>query len=735
MGIRVKFIVYIILPILIAIGGASFYTTTKEVDSIETAAQRKFMLDTDLAAEKISAEAVRGISAAKGAATSAEVLFGNRASTIKMLKQMLAYFPTFSSANIAYAINADYSDHRAELGLKNIRDGKDVYAEGALDSYDFTSNKTTASIDEWIAASEGGRFVATWNRVDGDLVLLPFYETEYDFHSVPLRKRVDLAEKDLSIVSEPYVASDKNKTLVEYAAAIMSDGRYSGYVSFVSDTARIQAVLTAMRAAEDEDYFVVSPQDKVIASSRFENLRPIPAADLYVDNAGNPVRGIFKENGGAFLRDDSALAKTDMSKYDNFYGRAIEYVVSLARNTADLSDKKMAVYTDKKTGRRYYADFAVSRASKWIVVHLRPESGFFELAGRPILGDIASLAVLLAATLAGLFALTSMTARMSVCRRALERFSRGDLTPFNPSGRADDEVGRLSLAASEAVSEGAKFAAALKTSRDEIGAVLKSINDALDAYVFRSNSIGTRIAKISASLNASIRRGRDGGAVAEKIGDGVDAALGTGENARKEFSHIDDLVDMFARNAAATRRRNSGIVERMKAVSDISADIAHIADESNLLSLNASIEAEKSGKYGSSFAVIAREINRISESVSGASIAMKTLVQDMETAVSGDSAESDRLLENIGEFSAKYSKILGEMDAVVEQMKTASPAARSLARSCGENMDGFAHALDMLGEVAESVDKLNASRAELTAAAESLSEQLRKMRRGRSDTL
>ena len=114
-----------------------------------------------------------------------------------MMKKLIEAFPSFFGAGISYSINADFNDFRADLGLKNIREGKDAYSDGALDSYDFSTNKTEVSIDEWIAASEGGRFNAIWQKPDGDLLLSPLTESETATYSSALRKRVEASEKDL----------------------------------------------------------------------------------------------------------------------------------------------------------------------------------------------------------------------------------------------------------------------------------------------------------------------------------------------------------------------------------------------------------------------------------------------------------------------------------------------------------------------------------------------------------
>ncbi len=733
MGIRFKFLLYVALPLVVSVFFAVFYASSKSFSALSESFRQRFMLDTEAVADRISAENIRGISVAKSSAAAAEIFFGNRSASVNMIRRTLDSFPIFSGASVSYTVNADFNDFRSELGLKNIRDGKDVYADGALDTYEFSSNRTNVSIDEWIAASNGGRFGAYWCRVDGELALSPITDGDLAVYSSALKKRVDSGEKDLYIVCEPYIAGGKTMS-VEYAAAIVSDGRYSGQVSFICDMSRIQSILASMRFSSEDEFFLISPQDRVIASSKFETLKTIPVSDFYLDNAGNLVQSFFKEEGGLLVRDDSAAAKMDFSKYDGFYKDLLQSVLAVAKNTVstDLSEKKLAVFTGSR-GRSYYVDFSVVRAGRWIVVHVCPQSALAAAYSSATWGYFTAAVAAVATLFLGFAMFSRMSARLVKCVACADKISAGVFDDSQLGKTGGDEVGRLSRSLSRAVRKMDSAFSSVGVARGEFSAAAKLLAASLDDYSFQSNSIGMQTAKIVNALKSVAEKNRTLSADVDKIQKQLAASLEYGESARKDISQVDGLTESFSRSANASIRRNAGLNDRINGITGISAEISKVADESSLLSLNASIEAEKSGKFGSGFSVVAREIGRISENISRSSAEMKSIVRDIQASISRDLSDSGRMLESIGEFSLKYSKMLSNMDAAVEHMKTVVPSMESLSEECASNAGDSERAFDMVSELSDSVETLNELRLDLQTSAANLGEKLDKLKTDFSD--
>ncbi len=734
MGIRAKFLFYIIFPLLVVAVTTTFYTSSKNFSLLRESVKKRFVLDTEVVADRVSAENVRGVSVAKSASTSAEIIFGNRVSSIKLIRKMLEAFPAFSGASIAYSINADFNDFRADLGLKNVKDGKDAYSDGALDSYDFSANKTNATIDEWIVATEGGRFMASWNKLDGDLVLSPLHESGVSNYVSALRKRIETGEKDIFVITEPSIVAGQN-LIVEYVSAIMADGRYSGQIAFISDMTKIQNILSTMRVIGDEEYFLISTQDRVIASSKFDNFRTISINDIYLDNAGNLVSGFLIEENGVFTRDESAFGKMNLSKYNDFYSKILSYACNLAKNSIDanLSDKKIAIFKDERSGRNYYVDFASVRSGKWIVVHICPEMDFFSVAAASIMGNVAMIWAVVIIGIFGFIISSRFVGRVNACRGVAEKVSAGIFDDLGAEKNADDETGRLARAMSRSIKRMSAIFQNVKNVQNDLAETSKLINSALENYAFHSNSIDIQTSKIASSIKSIIENRRVVVDAIERVETAFGKAIENGYIVRKDVVCVEELADVFSRNAFSSTRRNSSLLDRVKGIGGISSEIAKIADESNLLSLNASIEAEKSGSYGNGFEVIAREISRLSENISNSSEEMKNIAKDIENVISYDSTEANRVFENLNNFTAKYSKILSGIDLIVDNMKDVGLPTADISKNSLETSAEMERAADMLTGLSKSISELNALRNELISSAEGLSDKVRRIEIAISD--
>src|SRR5438552_10656245 len=94
----------------------------------------------------------------------------------------------------------------------------------------------------------------------------------------------------------------------------------------------------------------------------------------------------------------------------------------------------------------------------------------------------------------------------------------------------------------------------------------------------------------------------------------------------ESMHHIIEAADSINAKLAVLNEKAGNINQMV-------TTITKIADQTNLLSLNAAIEAEKAGEYGRGFAVVATEIRRLADQAAVATYDIEQLVKDIQSAV------------------------------------------------------------------------------------------------------
>jgi methyl-accepting chemotaxis protein WspA len=114
------------------------------------------------------------------------------------------------------------------------------------------------------------------------------------------------------------------------------------------------------------------------------------------------------------------------------------------------------------------------------------------------------------------------------------------------------------------------------------------------------------------------------------------------------------------------------IREKASDINVVVTTITKVADQTNLLSINAAIEAEKAGEYGRGFLVVAREIRRLADQTAVATLEIDQMVRQMQSAVSTGVMEMDKFNEDVRGGVRKVGEINNQMGQIIEGVQTVS---------------------------------------------------------------
>lgn len=405
----------------------------------------------------------------------------------------------------------------------------------------------------------------------------------------------------------------------------------------------------ALEAARDLEDLLARTQARLEEAAAAEDVSALAAAD--------EVHAAFSARVDA-LRGNPAVEVARVQRI----GEAYDRYFTLARSTtADLArgERGEAVTAALRRMTAGYSETKELLAGETALARARMDEAFLGARGlqrrsdRVTLGASLGALLLLGWMLAGMISrLRSMNATL---RDAADRLSTaaGGLAAVTQASSA-----RLQQQAAELVQAGATS----RTVAESSALAARQAEAVLE--------VARRAAEHSASGQASARQGLEG---IERMRRDVDALVST----------------------------SGGLAEKARQVVEINASVQQLAHQSNLLSLNALIEAARAGAAGSSFAVVAREVRALADRSREAADRIGTILGDIEHAVQTTVASTQQgqagLERSLREVIAS-AESLRELGRIIEET---SEAATQIAGAVKRQSSGVT-------EIAAAVGSLDA---------------------------
>ena len=225
----------------------------------------------------------------------------------------------------------------------------------------------------------------------------------------------------------------------------------------------------------------------------------------------------------------------------------------------------------------------------------------------------------------------------------------------------------------------AKFAAGQKEETDAAGGETRSMGQRVAESNRMTQGLAARLGDFQRSMQANLKNIQSTAAEAKRTGELAESLSLAGEEGERS---MDDL-----------RQSVLGMSERTREIQDIVQIILDIAGQTNLLSMNAAIEAAHAGESGKGFAVVAEEIRKLAETSSSQAQSVKALVGN----IAGSAGQT---LTQSNTTSESFRTVGRDIVSVVE-------ASRAIARQMAQQESEDHQLLGMLAELAEFYDELS----------------------------
>lgn len=344
-------------------------------------------------------------------------------------------------------------------------------------------------------------------------------------------------------------------------------------------------------------------------------------------------------------------------------------------------------------------------------------------------------AALVTATFLGAWLLArGVTARLERLRAAAAAVAEGDLVQ-RVKVEGTDEVADLSRSF-ESMADGLRQALSdLRRSATEVEAESRAI---LQSAVSQSAMATQQAAAINETSATAAEIAQTAKQATEQA-DGVIQVAHRSEELSKDGGRMvaEALAGMakLGEQVSAIAAAMNDLARRTQQIGDIVATVKDIAEQTNLLALNASIEASKAGEHGRGFAVVAMEMGHLAEqskAAAGQVRAMLTEVAKGTRAAVGATEEGSRRAQAATQLAAAAGEAI---DGLAEVIRQSSMAARQIADNTRQQTVGVEQMVSAIGQLstamAEGVGgtrQIERGSGNLTALAKRLAEGVARYR-------
>lgn len=207
-------------------------------------------------------------------------------------------------------------------------------------------------------------------------------------------------------------------------------------------------------------------------------------------------------------------------------------------------------------------------------------------------------------------------------------------------------------------------------------------------------------------------------------------ATGTAELAtsgQTELVHLETTMQQMEEASRKISKRLAVISEKAANITSVVTTIHKFADQTNLLSLNAAIEAEKAGEYGLGFAVVAREIRHLADQVTLATTDIEQTVQEMKSAVTSGVMEMDKFSDEVNNDVRDVRMIGSQLAQIIEHVQTLLPSFASVHSAVQTQSDGAQHISDSMVHLNDAVEKTAALLSNASGKMQHLRESAKKL--------
>jgi methyl-accepting chemotaxis protein WspA len=402
----------------------------------------------------------------------------------------------------------------------------------------------------------------------------------------------------------------------------------------------------------------------------------------------------------------------------------------------DKGEKKEAVqlYTTRLKPRFEEHSQAVARATQQIKQKIEEEENYVRVQAQfweIFMIVVGVLTVGIVGTLGWLVTRGVVQTTGALIQRVDEMASGASDLTARVKVESKDEIGQLGQGINAVI---AKIQSVVKHAR-EASVQLLSAAAQIAATGRQQETTVQGLTSSSAEIAASVREisatGKELSGTMNEVNERANETATLASAGRDGLGAMESAMQQLVESTASISSKLAVIREKADSINSVVTTITKVADQTNLLSINAAIEAEKAGEYGRGFLVVAREIRRLADQTAVATLDIENMVRLMQDAVSAGVMQMDKFSgevrtgqNTVAEINAQMAKIIEEVHGLSSRFRSVNEGVRNQSLGADQINEAMGQLTTAARQSQAALEELNQTAASLRSAVESLNKEI-----------
>lgn len=261
------------------------------------------------------------------------------------------------------------------------------------------------------------------------------------------------------------------------------------------------------------------------------------------------------------------------------------------------------------------------------------------------------------------------------------------------------------------------------SSATEIAATAKQQQATIAEQAATTNEIAATATEISATTKELTNTMDEVAEVADRTR--VSAARG-----HENLEHMESTMQQIVEASRAIALKFETLNEKARNINSVVTTITKVADQTNLLSLNAAIEAEKAGEYGLGFAVVATEVRRLADQTAVSTLDIEQMVKEMQTAVSSGVLSMEKFTDQVRRSVEDVNKVSSHLAVIIEEVQEFTPRFENVQQGMHFQTQGAEQITLAMIQLSESAQQSVESIRHSSSAIDSLKDAAQSLQSG-----